>query len=92
MRQIRGLQFCAVLSILLNRLFISFPTEIVLDAEVSGARILMCRQEFLLSFVGVLFRPQSISSLCVPMSSDLLLHGRVQTLWEKEDLKVLWGL
>lgn len=42
--------------------------------------------------VGVLSRPQSISSLCVPMSSDLLLHGRVQTLWEKEDLKVLWSL
>lgn len=51
-----------------------------------------CRQEFLLSLVGVLFRPQSISSLCVPMSSDLLLHGRGQTLWEKQDLKMLWDL
>lgn len=55
----------------------------------SGARILTCRPEFLLTLVCLLFRTQSISSFCVPMSSDLLLNGRVQTLWEKEDLKAL---
>lgn len=55
----------------------------------SGASILTRREELLLTLVCLLFRPQSISSFCVPMSSDLLLNGRVQALWGKEDLKVL---
>lgn len=48
----------------------------------------MSREELLI-LLCLLFRPPSISSSCVPTSSDLLLGGRVQTLWEKEDLKVL---
>lgn len=85
--KVSGLQFYALCS-LLKWTFHVFPIRNLIRCKrPSGGRILS--RKLVLILVCLLFRPQSISSLCVPMSSDLPLNGRVQTLWEKEDPKVM---